>query len=147
MNARGRFALGKLNNDVQESRRDQMSSSSDSSRYIHTAIMLEFLLLNKDLIVIFKEYFFRPSREYYDAQKGTSKSNYSSDDEESAKIVSSSLPLSVLLIPSLKEVNSHRFCSNNVTACCHSKLVCSAKYYFNFNLDGFLNYCCISCKY
>ncbi|RDX76654.1 Serine/threonine-protein kinase svkA, partial [Mucuna pruriens] len=74
---RERFALGKLNNDVQESRRDQMSSSSDSSR---------------------------PSREYIDAQKGVSRSDDPSDDEESAKIISSSAPLSVLLIPSLKEV-------------------------------------------
>ncbi|KAJ1442402.1 Protein kinase domain [Sesbania bispinosa] len=76
VNARERFAMGKLNNDVQENRRDQMSSSSDSSR---------------------------PSREYIDAQKGISRSHYASDDEESAKIMSSSVPLSVLLIPSLKE--------------------------------------------
>ncbi|XP_061352697.1 uncharacterized protein LOC133297543 isoform X2 [Gastrolobium bilobum] len=76
VNARERFALGKLNNDVQESRRDEMSSSSDSSR---------------------------PSREYIDSQKGLSRSHYASDDEESSKIMSSSLPLSVLLIPSLKE--------------------------------------------
>ncbi|XP_022634414.1 germinal center kinase 1 isoform X1 [Vigna radiata var. radiata] len=76
MNVRDRFALGKLNNDVQESRRDQMSTSSDSSR---------------------------PSREYMDAQKGISRSQYYIDDEESAKIISSSAPLSVLLIPSLKE--------------------------------------------
>ncbi|BAT89584.1 hypothetical protein VIGAN_06057100 [Vigna angularis var. angularis] len=76
MNVRDRFALGKLNNDVQESRRDQMSTSSDSSR---------------------------PSREYIDAQKGISRSQYDIDDEESAKIISSSAPLSVLLIPSLKE--------------------------------------------
>ncbi|XP_027910666.1 germinal center kinase 1-like isoform X2 [Vigna unguiculata] len=76
MNVRDRFALGKLNNDVQESRRDQMSTSSDSSR---------------------------PSREYIDAQKGISRSQNDIDDEESAKIISSSAPLSVLLIPSLKE--------------------------------------------
>ncbi|QCD86900.1 hypothetical protein DEO72_LG3g1429 [Vigna unguiculata] len=76
MNVRDRFALGKLNNDVQESRRDQMSTSSDSSR---------------------------PSREYIDAQKGISRSQNDIDDEESAKIISSSVPLSVLLIPSLKE--------------------------------------------
>ncbi|XP_027354779.1 germinal center kinase 1-like isoform X2 [Abrus precatorius] len=75
-NARERFSLGKLNNDVQESRRDQMSSGSDSSR---------------------------PSREYIDAPKGISRSHYASDDKESAKIISSSVPLSVLLIPSLKE--------------------------------------------
>ncbi|XP_061352695.1 uncharacterized protein LOC133297542 [Gastrolobium bilobum] len=76
VNARERFALGKLNNDVQESRRDEMSSSSDSSR---------------------------PSREYIDSQKGLLRSHYASDDEESSKIMSSSLPLSVLFIPSLKE--------------------------------------------
>ncbi|KAL5147212.1 Serine/threonine-protein kinase svkA [Glycine soja] len=76
VNIRERFALGKLNNDVQDSRRGQISSSSDSSR---------------------------PSREYFDAQKGFSRSHYAIDDEESAKIISSSAPLSVLLIPSLKE--------------------------------------------
>ncbi|KAL5131679.1 Serine/threonine-protein kinase svkA [Glycine soja] len=76
VNVRERFALGKLNNDVQDSKRDQMSSSSDSSR---------------------------PSREYFDAPKAFSRSHYSIDDEESAKIISSSVPLSVLLIPSLKE--------------------------------------------
>ncbi|CAL0310163.1 unnamed protein product [Lupinus luteus] len=37
------------------------------------------------------------------SQKGMSRSHYSSGDEESAKILSSSVPLSVLLIPSLKE--------------------------------------------
>ncbi|KAE9621625.1 putative protein kinase STE-STE20-YSK family [Lupinus albus] len=37
------------------------------------------------------------------SQKGMSRSHYSSGDEESAKIISSSTPLSVLLIPSLKE--------------------------------------------
>ncbi|TKY66488.1 Serine/threonine-protein kinase svkA [Spatholobus suberectus] len=76
VNSRERFVLGKLNNDVQASRRDQMSSSSDSSR---------------------------PSREYIDPQKGILRSHYPSDDEENAKIISSSVPLSVLLIPSLKE--------------------------------------------
>ncbi|CAJ1978540.1 unnamed protein product [Sphenostylis stenocarpa] len=79
VNAREKFALGKLNNDVQENRRDQMSSSSDSSRL---------------------------SREYIDSQKGISRSNYAIDDEESDKIISSSAPLSVLLIPSLKEAIS-----------------------------------------
>ncbi|XP_020239321.1 germinal center kinase 1 [Cajanus cajan] len=76
VSARERFALGKLNNDVQENRRDQLSSSPGSSR---------------------------PSREYIDAQKGISRSHSASDDEESAKIISSSVPLSGLLIPSLKE--------------------------------------------
>ncbi|CAL0326544.1 unnamed protein product [Lupinus luteus] len=37
------------------------------------------------------------------SQKGMSRSHYSSGDEESAKIMSSSVPLSALLIPSLKE--------------------------------------------
>ncbi|XP_019425734.1 PREDICTED: serine/threonine-protein kinase 25-like isoform X1 [Lupinus angustifolius] len=37
------------------------------------------------------------------SQKGMPRSHYSSGDEESAKIMSSSVPLSVLLIPSLKE--------------------------------------------
>ncbi|TKY66485.1 Serine/threonine-protein kinase svkA [Spatholobus suberectus] len=63
VNSQERFALGKLNNDVQESRRDQMSSSSDSSR---------------------------PSREYIDPQKGISRSHYPSDDEENGKIISTS---------------------------------------------------------
>lgn len=43
-----------------------------------------------------------------DAQKGISRSQYYIDDEESAKIISSSAPLSVLLIPSLKEVNARK---------------------------------------
>ncbi|RDX78230.1 hypothetical protein CR513_41516, partial [Mucuna pruriens] len=64
-----RFALGKLNNDVQKSRRDHMSSSSDSSR---------------------------SSREYIDAQKGVTRSDDASDDEESAKIISSFVPLSAI---------------------------------------------------
>ncbi|KAK8464263.1 hypothetical protein PHAVU_011G164700 [Phaseolus vulgaris] len=79
MNVRDRFALGKLNNDVQESRREHMSTSSDSSR---------------------------PSRESIDTQKGNSRSQFAIDDEESAKIISSSAPLSVLLIPSLKEATA-----------------------------------------
>ncbi|KAE9585179.1 putative protein kinase STE-STE20-YSK family [Lupinus albus] len=37
------------------------------------------------------------------SQKGMSRSHYSSGDEEGAKIMSSSVPLSALLIPSLKE--------------------------------------------
>lgn len=49
-------------------------------------------------------FFFRSYREYIDAQRGMSRSHYASDDEESARIISSSAPLSVLLIPSLKEV-------------------------------------------
>ncbi|KAI4333647.1 hypothetical protein L6164_018427 [Bauhinia variegata] len=75
-NARERVGLGKISNDLLESRREQMTSSSDSSR---------------------------PSREYIDVQKGISRLRHASDDEESVKITSSSAPLSVLLIPSLKE--------------------------------------------
>ncbi|XP_061370494.1 uncharacterized protein LOC133313178 isoform X2 [Gastrolobium bilobum] len=75
VNARERFSRGK-SNDIQESKRDQMTSNSDSSRSY---------------------------RDYVDAQKGMLRSHYASDDEESVKIMSSSVPLSVLLIPSLKE--------------------------------------------
>ncbi|RZB77161.1 Serine/threonine-protein kinase svkA isoform B [Glycine soja] len=74
-NAREKLARGKINNDRQESKRDQKASSSDSSR---------------------------PHGEY-DAHKGMLRSHHASDGEESAKIMSSSVPLSVLLIPSLKE--------------------------------------------
>ncbi|XP_022753284.1 germinal center kinase 1-like isoform X3 [Durio zibethinus] len=67
-NARDRSALSKINSAGHENRRrDQMSNSSDSSR------------------------FFPRSRQ-------------PSDDEENAKIALSSVPLSMLLIPSLKEV-------------------------------------------
>nr|XP_027190798.1 germinal center kinase 1 isoform X2 [Cicer arietinum] len=76
VNARERHSRGKINSDVQESKKDQMTSSTDSSRSY---------------------------REYIDAQRGMSRSHYASDDEESARIISSSAPLSVLLIPSLKE--------------------------------------------
>lgn len=76
VNARERHSRGKINSDIQESKRDQMTSSTDSSRSY---------------------------REYIDAQRGMTKSHYASDDEESARILSSSAPLSVLLIPSLKE--------------------------------------------
>ncbi|GMY31867.1 serine/threonine-protein kinase 26-like [Fagus crenata] len=75
-NAKEKTALGKISNNWQDNRREQMSSSSDSSRH---------------------------SREYFDAQKGFSRSYHTSDDEESVKIAPSSVPLSVLLIPSLKE--------------------------------------------
>ena len=74
-NAREKLARGKINNDRQESKRDQKASSSDSSR---------------------------PHGEY-DAHKSMLRSHHASDGEESAKIMSSSVPLSVLLIPSLKE--------------------------------------------
>ncbi|KAL9267723.1 Serine/threonine-protein kinase svkA-like protein [Drosera capensis] len=48
----------------------------------------------------------RAGREHFDAQKAFSRSRPGSDDEESARkaAVSSSVPLSALLIPSLKEV-------------------------------------------
>lgn len=76
-NARERLALGKMNNDGPEYRRgEQITSSSDSSR---------------------------DSRDYLDAQRGFSRSRQGSDEEESAKIASSSGALSVLLIPSIKE--------------------------------------------
>ncbi|KAI9083563.1 hypothetical protein K1719_034505 [Acacia pycnantha] len=75
-NARDRFVVGKVNNDSQEGRRDQAAGSPDSSR---------------------------SSRDYVDAQKGISRSHHLRDDEESAKIMSSSVPLSNLLIPSVKE--------------------------------------------
>ncbi|KAG4960774.1 hypothetical protein JHK84_037860 [Glycine max] len=44
-NARERLARGKINNDRQESKRDQKASSSDSSRYIHSKELVIFLLL------------------------------------------------------------------------------------------------------
>ncbi|XP_021667289.2 uncharacterized protein LOC110655329 isoform X2 [Hevea brasiliensis] len=76
-NARERSALNKLNNDVHENRRrEQMTNSSDSSS----------------------------SREYFYAQRVFPRSQQASEDEESARIASSSAPLSVLLMPSLKEV-------------------------------------------
>ncbi|KAG6634450.1 hypothetical protein CIPAW_12G120000 [Carya illinoinensis] len=74
-NARERSAMGKINNDWQENRKEQIISSSDSYRH---------------------------SREYFDARKRLSRSQHESDDEEYVKIASS-VPLSVLLIPSLKE--------------------------------------------
>ncbi|TXG66867.1 hypothetical protein EZV62_008142 [Acer yangbiense] len=74
-NARDRFLRGKTNNDGQEYRRDNVTSSSNSSR---------------------------DSYEYFDAPRILPRSRQTSD-EEIAKIASSSAPLSVLLIPSLKE--------------------------------------------
>ena len=46
-----------------------------------------------------------------DKQKGISRS-HPKDDEESAKIVASSVPLSNLIIPSVKEVNPCIYLSN-----------------------------------
>ncbi|KAF3442016.1 hypothetical protein FNV43_RR15932 [Rhamnella rubrinervis] len=75
-NARERSALGKINNDGPENRREQRPNSSNSSRN---------------------------SNDYFDAQRAFLRSHQASDDEDNAKIASSSTPLSVLLIPSLKE--------------------------------------------
>ncbi|KAB2044013.1 hypothetical protein ES319_D01G060100v1 [Gossypium barbadense] len=76
-NARDRSGLSKINTPGQENRRrDQVSNSSDSSS----------------------------SRDYFDAQRFFPRSRQPSDDEENAKIISSSVSLSMLLIPSQKEV-------------------------------------------
>ncbi|WCJ32196.1 Protein kinase superfamily protein [Euphorbia peplus] len=76
-NARERPALNKIRNDGHESRRkEQMTNSSDSSR---------------------------SSREYFDAPRAFSRSRHISEDEDSARTVSSSVSLSILLMPSLKE--------------------------------------------
>ncbi|KAF7836697.1 germinal center kinase 1 isoform X1 [Senna tora] len=77
-NTRERVSQGKIGNDLQESRRDQVTSSSNS---------------------------LRPSREYTGPQQGISKLGHADDDQDNFKILSSSAPLSVLLIPSLKEVS------------------------------------------
>ncbi|KAK8648410.1 hypothetical protein V6N13_129163 [Hibiscus sabdariffa] len=74
-NAKNRSGLSKISAG-QENRSRQINSSSDSSS----------------------------SRDYLDAQKLFPRSRQPSDDEENTKIISSSAPLSVLLIPSLKEV-------------------------------------------
>ncbi|TYH92356.1 hypothetical protein ES332_A13G176600v1 [Gossypium tomentosum] len=77
-NARDRSAPSKNNGTGNENRRrDQMSNSSNSSRSSH---------------------------EYFDAQKAFPRTRQPSSDEENAKITSSCIPLSMLLIPSLKEV-------------------------------------------
>ncbi|KAI3466094.1 hypothetical protein Pfo_022757 [Paulownia fortunei] len=78
-NIRERSALSKVNRDVQDSRRmEQPTTSSDSSR---------------------------DSRDYFDAQKAFSRSHHTSDDEDNARSSAAALsaPLSVLLIPSLKD--------------------------------------------
>ncbi|XP_022877464.1 germinal center kinase 1-like isoform X1 [Olea europaea var. sylvestris] len=78
-NVKERSMLGKVNKDLQESRSmEQSSTSSESSRH---------------------------SRDYFDAQKAFSGSHQASDDEDNARTAaaSSSAPLSLLLIPSLKE--------------------------------------------
>ncbi|KAK6131539.1 hypothetical protein DH2020_034709 [Rehmannia glutinosa] len=78
-NIRERSALRKGNRDEQESRRmEQPTTSSDSSR---------------------------DSRDYFDAQKAFSRSHNPSDDEDDGRssAAASSAPLSVLLLPSLKD--------------------------------------------
>ncbi|KAF4367166.1 hypothetical protein CsatB_011580 [Cannabis sativa] len=78
-NVRERFALGKFNNDGLENKREHMTNSSDSSRNSHG---------------------------HFESPKAISKSRQESDDEENAKIISSSAPLAILLMPALKEVNA-----------------------------------------
>ncbi|CAK7327763.1 unnamed protein product [Dovyalis caffra] len=76
-NARERFVPSKINSDgLDNRRREHGTDSSDNSR---------------------------SSREYFDAPKAFSRSRQANNDEENARIASSSAPLSVLLIPSLKE--------------------------------------------
>lgn len=78
-NVRERLALGKVNKDGSENRKsDQLTNSPESPRH---------------------------SRDYFDALKAFPRSRRASDDEDSARIsmLSSSAPLSILLIPSLKE--------------------------------------------
>ncbi|CAL5341975.1 unnamed protein product [Camellia sinensis] len=78
-NARERSALSKVNRDGQESRKsEQSTNSSDSSRH---------------------------SRDFFDAQKVFQRSRQASDEEDNARVVAASLsaPLSMLLIPSLKD--------------------------------------------
>ncbi|KAK8545655.1 hypothetical protein V6N12_026485 [Hibiscus sabdariffa] len=76
-NARDRSAMSKNSTPGNGNRRrDQMSKSSDSSS----------------------------SHEYFDTQRAFPRTHQPSDDEENAKITSSSVPLSMLLIPSIKEV-------------------------------------------
>ncbi|KAG4149671.1 hypothetical protein ERO13_D05G348300v2 [Gossypium hirsutum] len=76
-NARDKSSRSKLNSPGHENRRKDLTSNcSDSSS----------------------------SREYFDAPRLLSRSSQASNDEENAKIASASVPLSMLLIPSLKEV-------------------------------------------
>ncbi|CAK9175233.1 unnamed protein product [Ilex paraguariensis] len=82
-NVRERSVLGKVNNDTQEHQKsEQSTNSSDSSR---------------------------PSRDYFVEQKEFPRSRQARDEEDSARIsaASSSGPLSILLIPSLKEWQIH----------------------------------------
>ncbi|KAG8364912.1 hypothetical protein BUALT_Bualt18G0047800 [Buddleja alternifolia] len=78
-NVRETSASRKVNKDVQDSRKiEQATTVSDSPRY---------------------------SRDYFDAQKAFSRSRHASDDEGSSRSAAAALsaPLSVLLIPSLKD--------------------------------------------
>ncbi|ESW21479.1 hypothetical protein PHAVU_005G074300 [Phaseolus vulgaris] len=75
VSSRERLAWGKNNNERQEDKKDGKASSSDSSR----------LSVERD------------------SHRGMSRSHHA-NNEGSAKIMSSSVPLSALLIPSLKEV-------------------------------------------
>ncbi|PIN00885.1 Serine/threonine protein kinase [Handroanthus impetiginosus] len=78
-NVKERSAFSKANRDVQQNRRmEQPTRSSDSSR---------------------------DSRDYFDAQKAFSRSHHTSDDEDNARSSAAALsaPLSILLIPSLKD--------------------------------------------
>ncbi|CAJ1957087.1 unnamed protein product [Sphenostylis stenocarpa] len=75
VSSRERLAWGKVNNERQEEKKDRKTSSADSSR-------------------LYGE---------YDAHTGILRSHHASIDEGSSKIMSSSVPLSVLLVPSLKE--------------------------------------------
>lgn len=52
----------------------------------------------------------RQSHEYVDAPKVFPRSSQASDDEESAKVIAQSAALSILLIPSLKEVSIQISC-------------------------------------
>ncbi|KAG5546198.1 hypothetical protein RHGRI_018395 [Rhododendron griersonianum] len=78
-NSRERSALGKINRDGQDSKKsDLTTNNSDSSRHF---------------------------RDYLNEKKAFPRSRQTSDEEDSARIaaVSSSAPLSMLLIPSIKE--------------------------------------------
>ncbi|KAL7103654.1 hypothetical protein ACP275_08G192600 [Erythranthe tilingii] len=78
-NIREKSELRKVNRDVQEIKKtEQPTKSSDPSRH---------------------------SRDYFDAQKAFSRSHHTGDDEDNARSSAAALsaPLSVLLIPSLKD--------------------------------------------
>ncbi|KAK3034987.1 hypothetical protein RJ639_033365 [Escallonia herrerae] len=89
-NLKERSALSKVNKDGQDRRQtEQSTNSSDSSRH---------------------------SQDYFDALKAFPKPRQASDEEDSARTaaLSSSAPLSVLLIPSLKEVSSVFMLEDNI---------------------------------